>query len=50
MLAKDPTPQTVTDELLVQVRDELRTLNKHLAGDSPAKPKTRSKTAEVDGR
>jgi hypothetical protein len=45
---KDPTPQTVTDEILAQVRDELRSLHADLV---PGKTvKASGSKREVTGR
>lgn len=38
MTRPDPQPVTVTDSLLAQVRDELRTLNGRLGGAEPSGP------------
>lgn len=41
-------PVTPTEELLVQIRDEIRQLNAHLAGDpSAVAPATQRRTGEV---
>lgn len=38
MTRRDPQPVTVTDSLLAQVRDELRTLNERLGDAQPSGP------------
>ena len=62
MAPKDPAPCTTNDEILAQVRDEIRGLRAELAADreqrqAPAKPKATTKkaaakkgTTTVDGR
>lgn len=53
MASGDPTPITVTDELLAQVRDELRTLNQRAESDrgagelrEPAQPSAKRAAAK----
>lgn len=53
MPAADPTPRTTTDQLLAQVRDELRALRSDLAkarpARAPAKKAAKRGTRDVNG-
>jgi hypothetical protein len=46
----DPAPETTTDQLLAQVRDELRSLPERLAATLGGPPPAPGDPNEVDGR